>query len=51
MMRTTLTVQGSARTRPYKTFGARRHLHDAPHEEFVTDELFHPHVVHSAPTS
>jgi hypothetical protein len=49
MMRTTLTVQGQGQKRSYKTFGNPLGIFTtAPYDEFISDELFHPHVVHSA---
>ena len=49
MMRTTLTVQGVGQKQTYKTFGNPSGIFTTyPEEEFTTDELFHPHVVHSA---
>jgi hypothetical protein len=47
-MRTTLTFQGIGHSQPYKTLAPAGCFTTRPHEEFVTDELLHPHVVHNA---
>jgi hypothetical protein len=48
MMRTTLTVQGVGKNRPFKTFGPAGVFTTGPHDEFINDETMHPHVVHTA---
>jgi hypothetical protein len=48
MMRTTLTTQKVGHTQPFKTFGPLGIFTTRPHEEFIADEFFHPHVVHTA---
>lgn len=48
MMRTTLTVQGIGKNKPFKTFGPAGIFTTGPHEEFINDENLHPHFVHTA---
>jgi hypothetical protein len=47
-MRTTLTLQGVGHAEPFKTMAPAGIFTTRPHEEFINDDLFHPHVVHNA---
>src|SRR5262249_51286571 len=47
-MRATLTFQGVGHIEPFKTLSPTGCFTTRPHEEFVTDELLHPPVIHEA---